>query len=85
VWVSKTCQRCGTDFACGLSCCWCDEIALAPHVAAALRERCSDCLCRSCLLAAIDALRLTSAVPGAGGGVTAGAMNGEPGVSDRRS
>jgi hypothetical protein len=48
----KTCQRCGTEFACGGSCCWCDEIVLDASVRAALRERFTDCLCRACLEAA---------------------------------
>ena len=53
----KTCQRCSAEFACGLCCCWCDEIAVDADVAAKLRGRFSDCLCRSCLLAEIEAAR----------------------------
>ena len=55
--VVKTCQRCGAEFSCGLSCCWCDEIALDRDAMATLREQFSDCLCRSCLQAAADACR----------------------------
>ena len=52
--LPKTCQRCGAAFSCGLSCCWCDEIALKDDVAARLREQFSDCLCRPCLLAMVE-------------------------------
>ena len=45
----KTCQRCGVEFACGGSCCWCDEITLDAQVRQELRQQFSDCLCRSCL------------------------------------
>jgi hypothetical protein len=50
--MPKRCQQCGSEFACGLSCCWCDDIALDPAVRRELVERFSDCLCRSCLEAA---------------------------------
>jgi len=47
--ATKTCQRCGVEFACGLSCCWCDEIQLDADARRKLREQFTDCLCRSCL------------------------------------
>ena len=47
--VTKTCQQCGVEFACGMSCCWCDEIALDPATRASLKEQFTDCLCRGCL------------------------------------
>src|SRR5687768_5576635 len=51
---TKTCQRCGIEFACGGSCCWCDEIVLDADTRAVLRERFTDCLCRACLESARD-------------------------------
>jgi hypothetical protein len=50
---SKRCQSCGSGFQCGLSCCWCDAIALDANVRAALQARFSDCLCPRCLEHAI--------------------------------
>ncbi len=47
--VEKTCQRCGGTFACGLGCCWCDEIPVPPAVRAAAQAQFSDCLCRPCV------------------------------------
>jgi hypothetical protein len=47
--VVKTCQRCGAQFGCGLSCCWCDEIEVRDDVRAELQRRFTDCLCRACL------------------------------------
>jgi hypothetical protein len=46
--VVKSCQRCGTEFGCGLSCCWCDEITVSAELRANLQENFSDCLCRRC-------------------------------------
>lgn len=45
----KTCQRCGSQFGCGVSCCWCDEIRLTDNVRARMQRQFSDCLCRGCL------------------------------------
>ena len=50
----KTCQQCGVQFACGGSCCWCDEIPLDANAREALTQRFTDCLCRACLEAAIS-------------------------------
>ena len=47
--IPKTCQRCGVEFGCGGSCCWCDEVPLDAQVREELRQTFSDCLCRSCL------------------------------------
>jgi hypothetical protein len=47
--MPKTCQRCGVEFGCGGSCCWCDEVALDAAVRETLRQQFTDCLCRSCL------------------------------------
>ena len=47
--IPKTCQRCGVEFGCGGSCCWCDEVKLDVQVRGELRQQFSDCLCRSCL------------------------------------
>ena len=47
--IPKTCQRCGVEFACGGSCCWCDEVKLDAPVRQELGEQFSDCLCRACL------------------------------------
>ena len=47
--IPKTCQRCGVEFGCGGSCCWCDEVTLDTQVREELRQRFSDCLCRACL------------------------------------
>jgi hypothetical protein len=47
--IPKTCQRCGVEFGCGGSCCWCDEVALDAGVRENLRQQFSDCLCRTCL------------------------------------
>jgi len=50
--LPKTCQRCGVEFGCGGSCCWCDEVALDPAVRSELQQQFTDCLCRACLEAA---------------------------------
>jgi hypothetical protein len=55
--IPKTCQRCGVEFGCGGSCCWCDEIPLDATVREALRQQFTDCLCRSCLEAAGSGIR----------------------------
>ncbi len=47
--MTKTCQRCGVEFGCGLSCCWCDEITLDPKTRSELRQQFTDCVCRACL------------------------------------
>ena len=47
--VTKTCQRCSVEFACGLSCCWCDEITLDAKARTDIRQEFTDCLCRACL------------------------------------
>jgi hypothetical protein len=47
--VVKACQRCGTQFGCGLSCCWCDEVTLSADARSSLQAQFSDCLCRACL------------------------------------
>ena len=47
--IPKTCQRCGVEFGCGGSCCWCDEVKLDAQVRGELRQQFTDCLCRSCL------------------------------------
>ena len=47
--IPKTCQRCGVEFGCGGSCCWCDEVTLDAQARETLRQTFSDCLCRSCL------------------------------------
>ena len=47
--IPKICQRCGAQFGCGLSCCWCDEIKISKELRARLQERFNDCLCRGCL------------------------------------
>ena len=52
--VGKVCQRCGAPFACGLSCCWCDEIAMPEEVRESLQRQFSDCLCRACLEALVS-------------------------------
>jgi hypothetical protein len=51
--VPKICQQCAAEFACGLSCCWCDEIALDAATRASLKEQFTDCLCRNCLEAVL--------------------------------
>ncbi len=45
------CEACGEGFVCGVSLkgCWCSEVALTPDDRKDLREKFSDCLCRSCL------------------------------------
>ena len=53
----KKCQSCGTEFTCGLSCCWCDEIKLDAGARAHLQAQFSDCLCRGCLERAAEQLR----------------------------
>jgi hypothetical protein len=51
--VPKTCQNCGTTFACGAPChCWCDHVALDAETRAELPQRFTDCLCPACLEAA---------------------------------
>jgi hypothetical protein len=58
VTTTKTCQNCGARFACGGSCCWCDEVRLDANVRTELQARFTDCLCRACLeLAAAGRLR----------------------------
>ena len=52
VTVPKTCQRCGVEFGCGGSCCWCDEVALTDELRSELQQQFTDCLCRACLEAA---------------------------------
>jgi hypothetical protein len=47
--LPKTCQRCGVEFGCGGSCCWCDEVPLDAAVREQLQQQFSDCLCRACL------------------------------------
>ena len=53
--VVKTCQNCGAEFACGGSCCWCDEVRLDATVRTDLQARFTDCLCRACLESAAAA------------------------------
>ena len=57
--VVKTCQNCGAEFACGGSCCWCDEVRLDANVRTDLQARFTDCLCRACLESAAARVRAT--------------------------
>ena len=59
----KTCQRCGVEFGCGGSCCWCDEVVLDADTRTALREQFTDCLCRACLEAAAQGQLSSPALP----------------------
>ena len=59
----KTCDSCGSRFACRAGQCWCDEVVLDSQTAATLSERFADCLCPACLGAAADAVKLPRVGP----------------------
>jgi hypothetical protein len=48
---AKTCEKCGSMFACGASesSCWCDAVKLSAEALAQLRATYRDCLCPECL------------------------------------
>jgi hypothetical protein len=60
--LPKTCQRCGVEFGCGGSCCWCDEVKLSDDLRAELQQQFTDCLCRACL-EAVRSVRLQADLP----------------------
>ena len=45
------CEACGDHFKCGATVtgCWCSEVKLSSATRADLRQRYTNCLCRSCL------------------------------------
>lgn len=65
--LPKTCQNCGEEFGCGGLCCWCAEIKLDKSVRQELKERFTDCLCRTCLEAAARDLKVPEVPEGASG------------------
>jgi len=51
----KVCEKCGAKFDCHAPWgpCWCDDIKLKRETLASLRAQYSDCLCPTCLKAAV--------------------------------
>jgi len=45
----KTCEKCGSEFECMKSACWCEHVHLSADALQWLRRSYRDCLCPSCL------------------------------------
>ncbi|HEY2586239.1 MAG TPA: cysteine-rich CWC family protein [Tepidisphaeraceae bacterium] len=46
---TKTCGRCGGDFECRSTGCWCEQVRLSPAALQWLQRTYTDCLCPACL------------------------------------
>ena len=45
----KRCERCGRDFECGLSRCWCKDVPVNDAQYDRIVKQYHDCLCPACL------------------------------------
>ncbi len=50
----KRCERCGAGFECGLSRCWCGQVAVSDAQYDRIVKQYHDCLCPTCLAAVTE-------------------------------